>query len=41
MARKLLEIRKKTKSFAVCPNCNKLYDTAAIIPQDTGDSGFK
>ncbi|CAB4410094.1 unnamed protein product [Rhizophagus irregularis] len=44
MARKLLEIKKKSKTFSTCPDCNKLYDTAAIILVNSGNdaqSGFK
>jgi len=39
-----LEINKKIKSFATCPDCNKLYDIATIISQNTIDArslGFK
>jgi len=44
MARKLLNIRKKSKSFAVCANCNKLYDIASIISKNSDNNitiGFK
>src|SRR6266498_3737717 len=43
MARRLLEIKKKSKTFAACPDCNKLYDTATIIATNTNNenSGFK
>ena len=44
MARKLLGIRKKSKTFATCPDCNKLYDITVIIPansDDNANSGFK
>lgn len=43
-AKKLLEINKKTKTFATCPSCNKLYDIKSIIPEnqdDDAESGFK
>ncbi|CAG8759917.1 8435_t:CDS:2, partial [Funneliformis caledonium] len=29
---KLLEVRKKSKTYAVCNTCNKLYDVKEIIP---------
>lgn len=44
MARKLLKIKKNSKSFATCPDCNKLYDITAIIPVNSGNganTGFK
>ena len=43
MARKLLDIKKISKTFAVCTDCNKLYNPAEIIPSDSADanSGFK
>src|SRR6266496_1481405 len=31
-AKKLLDIMKKSKTYAVFPDCNKLYNTASIIP---------
>ena len=42
-SRRLLKIKKKLKSFAVCPDCNKLYDTATIIATNTNNEnlGFK
>ena len=43
MARKLLDIKKKSKTFAVCTDCNKLYDPEYIIPKagDNTNLGFK
>ncbi|CAG8738779.1 10494_t:CDS:2, partial [Funneliformis caledonium] len=44
MARKLLNIRKKSKSFAICTDCNKLYDITSIIPKNPDNNttiGFK
>jgi len=42
MARKLLEIKKNYKSFAVCSDCNKLYNYNDIIPKNqTEFNGFK
>jgi hypothetical protein len=44
MARKLLEIKKKSKNFATCTDCNKLYNIDEIIPNrstNTNFSGFK
>ena len=44
IARKILEVKKKSKTFAACPDCNKLYDIATIIPVNSGEnanSGFK
>ena len=43
MARKLLDIKKISKTFAVYTDCNKLYNSAKIIPSDGADanSGFK
>ncbi|CAG8675098.1 8018_t:CDS:2 [Funneliformis caledonium] len=44
MARKLLNIRKKSKSFVTCTDCNKLYDIASIIPKNSDSNatiGFK
>jgi hypothetical protein len=44
MARKLLDIKKKSKTFAVCTDCNKLYNPAEIIPKpgdNNANSGFK
>ncbi|CAB4434339.1 unnamed protein product [Rhizophagus irregularis] len=43
-ARKILDIKKKSKTFAICTDCNKLYDIASIIPANSNDnefSGFK
>jgi len=37
MMRKLLEIGKQLKTYAVCPNCNKLYNISEI----RSTSGFK
>ncbi|CAG8742053.1 981_t:CDS:1, partial [Ambispora leptoticha] len=44
MARKLLEIKKKSKTYAVCPTCDKLYNLADIMPNDSTNvkfDGFK
>ncbi|PKY56713.1 hypothetical protein RhiirA4_428451 [Rhizophagus irregularis] len=40
IARKFLEIKKKSKTYAVCPECNKLYNIANITPSDQSDSEF-
>ncbi len=40
MARKLLEIKKKTKTFATCTKCNKLYNIEDIIPSNQKDDEF-
>jgi hypothetical protein len=43
-ARKILDIKKKSKTFAVCTDYNKLYDIVSIIPANLNDnkfSGFK
>src|SRR5256884_4195060 len=37
MMRKLLEIGKQSKTYAVCPSCNKLYNISEIC----STSGFK
>src|SRR5256884_5641152 len=37
MMRKLLEIGKQSKTYAVCPSCNKLYNISEI----RSTSGFK
>ena len=43
MARKLLDIKKKSKSFTACTEYNKLYDPTEIILKlgDNTSSGFK
>ncbi|PKY58706.1 hypothetical protein RhiirA4_480842 [Rhizophagus irregularis] len=41
MARKALDIRKKSKTFATCTDCNKLYNIASIIPSNLSNEGFK
>ncbi|CAG8696914.1 2159_t:CDS:2 [Funneliformis caledonium] len=44
MARKLLDIRKKSKTFATCLDCNKLYDSTTIILANSNNNmnlGFK
>ncbi len=44
MAKKLLDIKKESKTFTVCPDCNKLYDTTLIIlsnPNDNENSGLR
>ena len=44
MARKSLEIKKKSKNFAVCTDCNKLYNIDEISPNSSTNinfSGFK
>ena len=40
MARKLLEIKKKTKTFATCTECNKLYNIEDIIPSNQPNDEF-
>ena len=40
MARKLLEIKKKTKTFATCTECNKLYNIKDIILSNQKDDEF-
>ena len=40
IARKLLEIKKKTKTFATCTECNKLYNIKDIIPSNQKDDEF-
>jgi hypothetical protein len=40
MARKLLDIKKKSKTFAVCTDCNKLYNPEEIIPKSDDNSEF-
>jgi hypothetical protein len=40
MARKLLDIKRISKVFAVCTDCNKLYNPAEIISEQS-NSGFK
>ena len=40
MMRKLLEIGKQSKTYAVCPNCNKLYNISEISSQRSS-SEFK
>src|SRR5438876_124361 len=37
---RLLEIQKKSKMYAVCPECNKLYNVADIMPNNSNDSSF-
>jgi hypothetical protein len=47
MAKKLLEINKQEKTYAICPECNTLYKVSKILPQnlqnvtDQLSSGFK
>lgn len=41
MARKALDIRKKSKTFATCTDCNKLYNIASIILSNPSNEGFK
>ncbi|CAG8694651.1 6420_t:CDS:2 [Funneliformis caledonium] len=41
MTRKLFDIKKKSKIFAVCPDCNKLYNINEIIKDNTNFTGFK
>jgi hypothetical protein len=36
-ARKLLRIGKRSKTYAVCPSCNTLYNTAEVVAEE----GFK
>jgi hypothetical protein len=38
-ARKLLQFGKRSKTYAVCPNCNSLYTTAEVVAEAEG--GFK
>ncbi|CAG8694896.1 13585_t:CDS:2, partial [Funneliformis caledonium] len=38
MAKKLLDIKKESKTFTVYPDCNKLYDTISIIPSNLNDN---
>ena len=40
MARKLLDIKKKSKTFATCTDCNKLYNIDEIIPKDSMNTNF-
>ena len=40
MARKLLEIKKRPKTFATCTDCNKLYNIDEIIPKDSTNTNF-
>ena len=44
MARKLLDIIKRSKTFVACTDCNKLYNPTEIIPKSNNNntnSGFK
>src|SRR5438874_13793771 len=44
MARKLLDITKKSKTFVACTDCNKLYNSTEIMPKsddNNANSGFK
>ena len=40
MTRKILEINKKSKMYAVCSKCNKLHNVADIVLGDQNDSEF-
>ncbi|PKK69218.1 hypothetical protein RhiirC2_781276 [Rhizophagus irregularis] len=40
IAQKFLEIKKKSKIYAVCPKCNKLYNIANITLSDQSNSKF-
>ncbi|CAG8631661.1 13903_t:CDS:2 [Funneliformis caledonium] len=37
-AKKLLEIKKLTKTFTTCPHCNKLYNIDSIIPKNQNNN---
>jgi hypothetical protein len=39
-ARKILDIKKKSKTFAICTDCNKLYDITKIILENQNDNRF-
>lgn len=41
MARKLMGFVKKSRTYAVCPSCDKLFNSAEIIPVDNQNSGKK
>ena len=44
MAQKLLGIKKQSKTYAVCPDCNKLFKMSDIISSTSSknqQSGFK
>ena len=44
MARKLLDITKRSKTFVACTDCNKLYNPTEIMPKsddNSANSGFK
>ena len=41
MARKLLDIKKRSKTYATCTNCNKLYNINEIIPKNLTNKDFK
>jgi hypothetical protein len=40
MARKVLDIKKRSITFASCTDCNKLYNTDEIIPKDSMNTDF-
>ena len=41
MARKILDIKKGTKTFATCADCNKLYNIDEIILKDSTNTRVK
>ena len=42
MMQKILGISKESKTYAVCPKCNKLYNITEILPSNnTANTGFE